>query len=78
MESLVEPDRLRTRILLWAEEEARLGQLPPRSGAVLEAELYRGELPRGEVAAVVGTSERQGRRIGSALVGRRVLTSESA
>jgi len=78
MESLVEPGRLRARILLWAEEEIRVGQLPPRSGAVLDAVLYRGELPRGEIAAVLGTSERQGRRTVSALVGRGVLTSESA
>jgi len=78
MESLVEPDRLRTRILLWADEETRLGHFPPKSGDILEAVLYRGELPRGNVAAVVGTSERQGRRIVSGLVGRGVLTSESA
>jgi Fic family protein len=37
MESLVQPNRLRTRILLWAEEEIRLGQLPPKSGNILEA-----------------------------------------
>ena len=49
MEDLVQPDRLRARILLWAEEEIRLDALPPKSGGVLEALLYRGELPRGEV-----------------------------
>jgi Fic family protein len=66
MESLVQPDRLRTRILLWAEEEIRLGSLPPKSGSILEAVLYRGELPRGDADAVVGTGERQARRIVSA------------
>ena len=44
----MQPDRLRARIQLWAEEEIRLGALPRRSGAILEAALYRGELPRGE------------------------------
>ena len=39
MEGLVAPDRLRTRILIWVEEEVRAGTLPPRSGAVLEAVL---------------------------------------
>jgi Fic family protein len=73
MESLVQPERLRTRILLWAEEETRLGNLPPRSGNILEAILYRGELPRGDADAVVGTGERQARRIVSALVDRGVL-----
>lgn len=77
MESLVQPDRLRTRILLWAEEETRLGELPPRAGAILEALLYRGELPRGDLESIVGTGERQARRVASALVGRGILTSES-
>src|SRR5262249_48229464 len=44
--SLMEPNRLRTCMLLWAEE-MRLGALPPKAGAVLEAILYRSELPRG-------------------------------
>ena len=77
MESLVQPDRLRTRILLWAEEEIRLGHLPPKSGGILEAVLYRGELPRGDADAVLGTSERQARRIVSALLDKEVLASES-
>ena len=42
MESLMQPDQLRTRILLWAEEEIRLKWLPPKAGAILEALLYRG------------------------------------
>ena len=77
MEGLMQPDRLRARILLWAEEEIRLNRLPPKSGAVLEALLYRGELPRGDAAAIVGTGERQARRIVSALIDQGVLTSES-
>jgi Fic family protein len=77
MEELVQPDRLRTRILLWTEEEIRLGHLPPKSGNILEAVLYRGELPRGDAADVVGTGERQARRIVSALFDKGVLTSES-
>ena len=77
MESLIQPDRLRTRILLWAEEEIRLGKLPPRSGSILEAVLYRGELPRGDAEAIVGTGERQARRIVSALVEFGVLESQT-
>jgi Fic family protein len=78
MEGLVQPDRLRTRILLWAEEEARLGELPPKSRSILEAVLYRGELPRGDADAVLGTGERQARRIVSALLEKGVLVSDSA
>ena len=78
MEGLIQPDRLRTRILLWAEEEIRLGSLPRKSGSILEAVLYRGELPRGDADTVVGTGERQARRIVSALVDKGVLVSESS
>ena len=55
MERLVAPDRLRNRILIWVEEEVRSGALPPKSGAILEAVLFRGELPRGDVAGLLGT-----------------------
>jgi Fic family protein len=77
MEGLMQPDQLRTRILLWTEEEIRLDKLPPKSGAILEAVLYRGQLPRGDAAAIVGTGERQARRVVSALIERGVLLSES-
>lgn len=77
MEGLVQPDRLRARVLMWAEEETRIGDLPPKSGNVLEAVLYRGELPRGEAAAVVATGERQARRIVATLLDKGVLVSES-
>jgi Fic family protein len=78
MQSLVQPDRLRTRILNWADQESKRGQLPPKSGQILEAVLYRGELPRGEADVVVGTGERQARRIVSALLEKGVLTSENS
>jgi Fic family protein len=77
MEGLVQPDRLRDRILIWAEEESRADALPPRAGAVLEAVLYRGELPRGEVARILGASERNARRVTAALLEREVLVSAS-
>ncbi len=77
MEGLMRPDRLRARILLWAEEEIRLGRLPPKASNILEAMLYRGELPRGDAAAIVGTGERQARRVVSALADRGVVRSAS-
>jgi Fic family protein len=77
MEELMQPDRLRARILLWTEEEIRLGVLPQKSGRILEAVLYRGELPRQDVDTVVGTGERQARRIVSSLLQRGVLESDS-
>lgn len=77
MEGLMQPDRLRTRILMWAEEEIRLNTLPPKSGNILEAVLYRGELPRADAASAVGATERHARRIVSALMERGVLTAGS-
>ncbi|MGH9794038.1 MAG: Fic family protein [Candidatus Acidiferrales bacterium] len=78
MESLMQPDRLRARILLWAEEEIRLGALLPKAGNVLEAILYRGALPRGDVAAVVAAGDRHARRIVASLMARGVLRSDSS
>jgi Fic family protein len=77
MEGLMQPDQLRARILLWAEEQIRIDKLPPKSGAILEAVLYRGELPRGDAGAIVGTGDRQARRVVSALLEQGVLISES-
>ena len=76
MEGLIQPDRLRDRIMIWSEEEIRAGVLPARSGAVLEAVLYRGELPRGDVAHITSTSQRQARRVTAALIEREVLVSD--
>ena len=77
MEGLMQPDQLRTRVLTWADEEVRLNKLPPKANNILEALLYRGELPRGDAAAIVGTGERQARRVVSALIDQGVVTSES-
>jgi Fic family protein len=78
MEGLMQPERLRARILLWTEEEIRIHALPPNSGGILEAVLYRGELPRADAAGVVGVGERHARRIVSALTERGVLAAESS
>jgi Fic family protein len=78
MEQLMQPDRLRARLLLWAEEEMRAGKLPQKAGQVLVAVLYRGELPRAEVAALLGVTDRQARRIAADLSAFGIITSESS
>jgi hypothetical protein len=78
MESLMQPDRLRARILMWAEEEIRTGQLPQKAAVILEAVLYRGELPRGDADAMLGTGARQARRIVASLLEKGALQSESS
>ena len=76
MESLVQPARLRARVLVWAEEEVRAGALPAQAGRILEAVLHRGEVARGDVDVIAGTGDRQARRILASLVERGVLASE--
>ena len=76
MESLMQPARLRTRIQLWAEEEIRLGNLPSKSGKILDALLYRGELPRAEVATLLDVVDRHARRFVEPLTAMGVVVSE--
>ena len=77
MESLVDPNGLRSRILVWAAEEATMGSLPAHAGRLLEAVLIRGEVPRGETDAILYVGERQARRVVSALIERNVLVAET-
>ena len=77
MEELVQPERLRTRILMWAEEEIRLDKILLKSEKILEAILYRGELPRNEIPGIVNVSDRQARRVVASLVEQGVLVSTS-
>ena len=77
LEELVQPHRLRHRVLTWAGGETRAGALPYGSEAVLQAALFRGELPRGDVPAILGASERQARRVTAALIERGALVSAS-
>jgi len=75
MQDLIQPDKLRERIALWAEEEIALNKLPPKSANVLRAILYRGDLPRADVAITMGSTDRHARRVVAALSGRGVITS---
>ena len=77
MESLMQPNTLRTRIMLWTQEQIALDLLPAKADRVLSAVLTRGELPRAEVMAEVDTGERQAQRIVKALSDQGVLTSKS-
>jgi Fic family protein len=78
MEELVQPDKLRTRVKLWADEEIATDALPAKAGIVLDAILYRGELPRGDVAELLDTSARSARRVVSALIGRGVVVAATS
>lgn len=77
MEELIQPNRFHQRIQLWTEEEVRADTLPQQAWRVLEAILYRGELPRGEVPQLLGTSDRHARRVVSSLAQHGVVVSDS-
>jgi Fic family protein len=78
MESLMKPDRLQGRIMIWAEELMRADILPAKSDVVLKAVLYQGELARSEVTSLLSLSERAARRVTSALLEYGALSSESS
>ncbi len=72
--SLVQPERLRERIVQWARGESTL---LPNASSILEAVLFRGELPRGDVTNATNLGERQARRVVAGLIERGVLVSSS-
>ena len=78
MKRLIQPEQLRARIAIWAETEIRMGILPAKSDVVLEFVMLKGSLPRGEVVSLLGLSDRQARRITSALIHSGSLTSKSS
>lgn len=78
MACLMQPDRLRDRILIWTEEQMRANLLPRKSDIVLRSVLHQGVLERCEVDALLGLSSRSARRITSALLEAGVLTSQSS
>lgn len=77
MEKLMDPQSLRTRILLWAKEEVALKHLPPQSLPILERILYRGELARGDIPGMLGLTDRQSRRITASLMAEGILAADS-
>lgn len=76
MESLMQPDGLRARILVWTDEEVRLGRLPARAPRLMDALVNPGELARAQIAGVVGTGDRQARRIAGELMARGAVATD--
>lgn len=77
MEKLVQPNELRARIQLWAEEETRLKGINPRAGLLLDAILYRGEVTRGDVGQILGLSTRYSRDTVAQLTEEGVIASDT-
>lgn len=77
MEKLMQPDLLRTRILIWAREEIQMGKSPLHSSQILETILYRSEIPRGEIPEILNVTDRHARRITSSLIEKGIITSDT-
>jgi Fic family protein len=77
MEELVAPDKLRSRIFAWANEEIKTKTLLPQSLTILERLLYQGELARDEITSMFDVTPRQARRYVEPLTDLGVLVSES-
>jgi Fic family protein len=77
MDELVQPERLRARIRLWAQEETMTGGLHELAGNVLDAILYRGEVERSDVAQILSTSTRTASRVISDLLKHGVVSSNT-
>lgn len=75
MNDLMQPKALRDRILKWAAEEVSYGHLPTKAARILDAILFRGSLPRAEVAGVLDQSSRSARLTTNALGKLGIITS---
>jgi Fic family protein len=75
MEKLMTPGAFRDRITSWADEQVRFGTIPSRAPRVLDAILFRGSLPKSEVAGVLDQSERTANNVTLALVRHGIITS---
>jgi Fic family protein len=79
MESLMQPDQLKERIISWAQREIQQSNLPHKSARLIEAVLYSGgSLPRSDAAKILDVGSRQARRIVAELMASGALVSKSS
>jgi len=74
---LMQPQRLRDRIMIWCEEEIRANGLSPKSGKILSTLILQGELERGDVAELLNTGERSAQRVTKILLDQGIIKSQS-
>jgi hypothetical protein len=73
MQALLAPEVLSRRVREFVAAEAAGDRLDPRVATLLETAVLFGQVPRGDVPALVGTSDRQARRLIKPLVERGLL-----
>ena len=74
MRALLSPEALAGRVLEFVAAEAAGGRLDHRVRPLLEQAVLFGMVPRGDVPALVGVSERQARRLTRPVIDRGLLT----
>ncbi len=77
MRALLQPEELQRRVDWYARDEIDAGRLPAGSGVVLRETILAGTVARGQVARLIGTSERTARRVTATLLKRKLLVSDS-
>lgn len=77
MRGLFDVDNFLSRLKVFVQWEVDQGNFDQRAFQVLEKVYLRGAVPKGEVEALLGVSERHARRIMAPLLSRELLTSES-
>ena len=76
MEGLMQPAAFRDRIMKWAEEQVSYGTMPAKAPRALDAVLFKGALPRAQVAEVINQSERAANLATQALVKHGIIASD--
>jgi Fic family protein len=77
MQELLGLDRVLNRIAGYAERRESAKELPRGSALVLRELFLRGEIARGDVARIVGTSPRTGQKVTRELLSQRLVASSS-
>jgi Fic family protein len=78
MSDLMQPDKLRGRVVKWALEQMHTGSLPPRSDVVLAALVSRGELDQTEVAILMSSSGALAPQLTAALIKSGIAQAEKS
>jgi Fic family protein len=78
MQELLDLDRMQNRITGYAERGEAAKDLASGSGLVLREIFLRGQIPRGDVARIIGVSPRTAQTVTGRLLAAGLLISDSA
>ncbi|WGV16066.1 hypothetical protein [Fuscovulum ytuae] len=77
METLMQPQRLRDRIMTWCKAEMAKGTLSKGADIVMREALMSGEVARGSLPDLLGVSDRKARKVTAELLALRALKSNT-